>query len=209
MSRRKTRRWLARHVRDPFVRRAKAEGKRSRAAYKLAEILARAGIHIPKGAIAVDLGAAPGAWSAELAKRVGPQGLVVAVDLLPIAPMRGVEVVRGDMEEERTKEEVRRIVGARKAAIVVSDAAPNLSGVRARDQALAMRLAEAALGWCEVFLAEGGAFVVKTFRGEGWEALCAQVRARFAKVRAIKPAASRPESAEIYLVATGFRARPR
>ena len=206
MSRRaKTRRWLARHARDPFVRRARAEGKRSRAAYKLAEILARTGIRIAPGEAAIDLGAAPGAWSAELAGLVGEEGIVVAVDLLPMPPIARVVFLQRDMEEPQTLAEAREAIGARRVALVVSDAAPNLSGVRARDQARAMRLAEAALAWCEALLAEGGACVIKTFRGEGWEEFRRQMQARFARVRTVKPAASRASSAEIYLVGLGLR----
>ncbi|RME83869.1 MAG: RlmE family RNA methyltransferase, partial [Zetaproteobacteria bacterium] len=166
--RRKTRAWLARHRRDAFVRRAKQEGRRSRAAYKLIEMLDRFRIAVPRHARIVDLGAAPGAWSEELARRA-PEGVIVAVDLLPMPPIANVAFIQGDFEDPETQARIRAALQG-EADLVVSDAAPNLSGVAAVDQARAMRLAESALAFAASVLRPGGAFIVKTFRGEGWDA---------------------------------------
>jgi len=206
MSRRKkTKAWLARHRSDPFVRRAREEGKRSRAAFKLSEILDRFSIRLRKGGVAIDLGAAPGAWSEELARRLGKAGLVIAIDRLPMQPIAGVHFVQGDFTTPEVQQAVERLLAGRKANVVVSDAAPDLCGIAFVDQARSIELAKAAFALARCWLAERGAFVVKTFRGEGWQQLRTELAAAFDELRAFKPAASRAQSAEIYLVGLGFR----
>jgi len=191
--------WLKRHVNDPYVHRAKAHGYRSRAAYKLIEIanrdrLARPGDHV------VDLGAAPGGWAQALAERVGRSGRVIAVDLLEIAPIPGVTIVRGDFREEAMLERLTDVLGVNKLDLVVSDMAPNLSGVSATDQARSIQLCELALEFARVHLKPQGAFLVKVFQGTGYPAFLAAMRGVFVAVASRKPGASRGDSKEMYLV---------
>jgi len=191
--------WLKRHVSDPYVHRARAEGYRSRAAYKLIEIakrdrLARPGDHV------VDLGAAPGGWAQALAERVGRSGRVIAVDLLEIAPIPGVTIVRGDFREETVLRRLKDTVEGRKLDLVVSDMAPNLSGVSATDQARSIHLCELALEFARVHLKPQGAFLVKVFQGTGYPAFLAAMRGVFVAVASRKPRASRGDSKEMYLV---------
>src|SRR2546425_13149548 len=159
--------WLKRHVTDPYVHRAKAQGYRSRAAYKLLELLKRDGLVHP-GDIVVDLGAAAGGWAQALAERVGRSGRVIAVDLLEIAPIPGVTIVRGDFREETVLRRLKDTVEGRKLDLVVSDMAPNLSGVRATDQARSIHLCELALEFARVHLKAKGAFLVKVLQGAGY-----------------------------------------
>jgi len=196
--------WLKRHVNDPYVHRAKAHGYRSRAAYKLIEIanrdrLARPGDHV------VDLGAAPGGWAQALAERVGRSGRVIAVDLLEIAPIPGVTIVRGDFREETVLRCLEDALTGRKLDLVVSDMAPNLSGVRATDQARSIHLCELALEFARVHLNPKGAFLVKVFQGAGYPEFLAAMRRVFAAVSSRKPAASRGDSKEMYLVGKGLK----
>src|SRR6267142_5730460 len=156
--------WLKRHVNDPYVHRARAHGYRSRAAYKLIEIADRDGFARPGDAV-VDLGAAPGGWAQALAERVGRSGRVMAVDLLEIAPIPGVTVVRGDFREETVLQRLEDALDGRKLDLVVSDMAPNLSGVRATDQARSVHLCELALAFAKDHLKPRGVFLVKYFRG--------------------------------------------
>jgi len=191
--------WLKRHVSDPYVHRARAEGYRSRAAYKLIEIakrdrLARPGDHV------VDLGAAPGGWAQALAERVGRSGRVITVDLLEIAPIPGVTIVRGDFREETVLRRLKDTVEGRKLDLVVSDMAPNLSGVSATDQARSIHLCELALEFARVHLKPQGAFLVKVFQGTGYPAFLAAMRGVFVAVASRKPRASRGDSKEMYLV---------
>jgi len=191
--------WLKRHVSDPSVHRARAEGYRSRSAYKLIEIakrdrLARPGDHV------VDLGAAPGGWAQALAERVGRSGRVIAVDLLEIAPIPGVTIVRGDFREETVLRRLKDTVEGRKLDLVVSDMAPNLSGVSATDQARSIHLCELALEFARVHLKPQGAFLVKVFQGTGYPAFLAAMRGVFVAVASRKPRASRGDSKEMYLV---------
>src|SRR6267154_1578670 len=197
--------WLKRHVTDPYVHRAKAQGYRSRAAYKLLELLKRDGLVHP-GDIVVDLGAAPGSWSQVLAERVGRSGRVIAVDLLEIAPIPGVAIVRGDFREETVLRRLEDALEGRKLDLVVSDMAPNLSGVRATDQARSMRLCELALAFAKDHLKPRGAFLVKIFQGTGYPEFLAAMRAVFVSVASRKPGASRGESKEMYLVGRGLKA---
>src|SRR5437879_11644219 len=158
--------WLKRHVNDPYVHRAKAQGYRSRAAFKLLELLKRDGLARPGDSI-VDLGAAPGSWSQALVERVGRSGRVIAVDLLEIAPIPGVTIVRGDFREETVLRGLEDALEGRKLDLVVSDMAPNLSGVSATDQARSIHLCELALEFARVHLKPEGAFMVKVFQGTG------------------------------------------
>jgi len=191
--------WLKRHVSDPYVHRARAEGYRSRSAYKLIEIakrdrLARPGDHV------VDLGAAPGGWAQALAERVGRSGRVIAVDLLEIAPIPGVTIVRGDFQEETVLRRLDDALEGRQLDLVVSDMAPNLSGVSATDQARSIHLCELALEFARVHLKPQGAFLVKAFQGTGYPAFLAAMRGVFVAVASRKPRASRGDSKEMYLV---------
>lgn len=190
--------WLRRHVTDPFVRQAKAQGYRSRAAFKLQEIDEKEKLLRP-GMTVVDLGAAPGGWSQVAAARVKPGGRVIAVDLLPIAPISGVTVLRGDFREQDFTE----FLAGGRADVVLSDVSPNLSGIGNVDQARALELSDAAIVFCSAVLKPDGAFVLKAFQGEAFKELLDRLKARFRKVKVLKPSASRGESAETYVVARG------
>ena len=192
--------WLKRHVNDPYVHRAKAHGYRSRAAYKLIEIAERGGLARP-GDTVVDLGAAPGGWAQALAERVGRSGRVIAVDLLEIAPIPGVTIVRGDFREETVLQRLEEVLGGRKLDLVVSDMAPNLSGVSATDQARSIHLCELALEFAKAHLKPKGAFLVKVFQGAGYSEFLAAMRGVFVAVASRKPGASRGDSREMYLLA--------
>lgn len=200
-----SRTWLREHENDPFVLRARREGFRARAAYKLLEIDERDRLLRP-GALVVDLGAAPGSWSQVAARRVGPRGRVVAVDLLPVDPVPGVEILQGDFTEQSLADRVTAALGGRPADLVLSDMAPNISGIASADQARALHLAELALEFATGHLAPGGAFLVKVFQGEGFPAFRAAMLRRFASMATRKPAASRDRSTEVYLLGRGPRA---
>jgi 23S rRNA (uridine2552-2'-O)-methyltransferase len=197
--------WLKRHVNDPYVHRAKAQGYRSRAAYKLIEIADRDGFARPGDAV-VDLGAAPGGWAQALAERVGRSGRVIGVDLLEIAPIPGVTIVRGDFREETVLQRLEDALDGRKLDLVVSDMAPNLSGVRATDQVRSVDLCELALAFAKDHLKPRGAFLVKVFQGSGYPEFLAAMRAVFIAVASRKPGASRGDSKEMYLVGKRLKA---
>ena len=206
-----SRRWLARHEADPHVLAARRDGYRSRASYKLLELDQRYHI-LAAGQRVVDLGAAPGGWSQVAADRVGPQGRVWACDLLPMAPIPEVWFVQGDFTEAAVLDGLREAIGDALVDVVISDMAPNISGMRSVDQPRAMYLVELALEFAAEFLKPGGTWVAKVFQGEGSDALLRDVRARFRQVRVCKPGASRAESREVYWVAEGHRhagGRPR
>ncbi len=190
--------WLRRHVTDPYVRKAKAQGYRSRAAYKLLEIDAQEKLLRP-GMTVLDLGAAPGGWSQVAAERVKPGGRVVAIDLLPIAPISGVTVLQGDFREKMLLE-------GGKADLVLSDLSPNLSGIGNVDQARALELWAAAIDLCRKLLKPDGVFLVKAFQGEAFGELVKNLEERFLKVKVVKPPASRGESRETYMLARNLRA---
>ncbi|HEX9810687.1 MAG TPA: RlmE family RNA methyltransferase [Burkholderiales bacterium] len=195
--------WLARHVRDPYVKRANKEGARSRARFKLAEIDARDKLLRP-GMTVLDLGAAPGGWSEYAATRVAPRGRVVAVDVLPIAPIAGVEILRGNIADPEVLDFLKStLAGA--ADLVISDMAPSMTGIASRDQALSAALAELAVDISEKTLRRGGVLVLKAFHGVGFDELIGRLRRRFDEVATRKPSASRAESREIYLLAKGFK----
>ena len=197
--------WLRRHVNDPYVQRSKREGYRSRSAYKLTEIDARDKLLKP-GQVVVDLGAAPGGWSQVAAQRVGPSGRVVAIDLLEMEPLPGVAFVRGDFTKGSGLEAVGKLLGGRKADIVLSDMAPNMSGIAVSDQARSMELAELARDFAVLHLQPQGAFLVKIFQGAGYDEYLKSLRAAFLEVVVRKPDASRDESAEQFLLARGLKA---
>ncbi|MBW8270543.1 RlmE family RNA methyltransferase [Caldovatus aquaticus] len=196
-------RWLARQLNDPYVRAAKAQGLRSRAAFKLLELDAKFHLLRP-GARVVDLGAAPGGWTQVAARKVGPAGRVVALDLLPMEPVPGAVVLQGDFREAETERQVEEALGG-EADLVLSDMAPNTTGHAATDHMRIMALAELALDFALRVLAPGGAFVAKVFQGGAERELLAALKRNFAAVRHAKPPASRKESSELYVVATGFR----
>jgi 23S rRNA (uridine2552-2'-O)-methyltransferase len=191
--------WLQRHVSDPYVRKAKAQGYRSRAAFKLLELDDREKLLRP-GMTVVDLGAAPGGWSQVAARKVAPGGRVVAIDLLEIAPISGVTVLKGDFREKVLLE----TLGGRRADAVLSDLSPNLSGIGNVDQARALELTGAALDFCRQGLKPEGFFLVKAFHGEAFGEIMARLKKTFARVKVVKPSASRGESAETYVLARGL-----
>ena len=197
-------RWKARQARDPFVKRAQAEGWRSRAVFKLSELQGRERL-IKPGSVVVDLGAAPGAWSQFAAGVVGDQGRVLAVDLLPMAALTGVEILQGDFRELSMVETLLARLAGRPVDLVLSDMAPNMTGTRVVDQPRTMYLAELAADFASQVLRPGGNLVVKLFQGEGFQEFVDATRARFASVRMRKPEASRSGNRETYLVARNFR----
>jgi 23S rRNA (uridine2552-2'-O)-methyltransferase len=199
-----SRRWLDRHFRDEYVKQAQLEGYRSRAAYKLLEIQEKDRLLKP-GMQVVDLGAAPGGWSQIAARLVGASGRVVGLDLLPMDAIVGVDFIQGDFREEAVLGSLRNALGGVPVDLVLSDMAPNVTGVAAVDQPRAIYLCELALDFCREMLKPGGALVVKVFQGEGFEPYLKEMRARFDKVVSRKPDASRAKSREIYLVARGYR----
>lgn len=197
MKRSKTsKQWMTEHVTDPFVQRAQKEGYRSRAAYKLLEIAERDHLLKP-GTVVVDLGATPGGWSQVAAAR-GCR--VIALDLLPLQPLPGVTFIQGDFRENAVLAELEASLGGQPVDLVISDMAPNISGIAMADQARAMDLAELALDFASNHLKPGGAFLVKVFHGAGFENFMREMRSRFAKVVARKPKASRDRSSEQYLL---------
>ncbi len=192
--------WLREHTTDPFVRRAKAEGWRSRAVFKLQEIDARERLLRP-GQICIDLGAAPGAWSQYACRKVGRGGRVVATDLLPMEPLAGVEFIQGDFREADVMDAVLARLPQSGADIVLSDMAPNLSGIDAVDHPRSIHLAELALELAARVLKPQGSALIKTFQGSGFREFVGAARERFAKVKLLKPGASRARSPELYLLA--------
>jgi 23S rRNA (uridine2552-2'-O)-methyltransferase len=208
--RKRDRRWIERHVNDPYVQRAQRDGFRSRAAYKLIELDQRDHL-LRSGQTVVDLGAAPGGWSQVASKRVGPGGVVIAIDLLEMAPIAGVDFVRGDFREEADLARLCAVLpqgsGARAVDLVLSDMSPNVSGTPAVDQPRMMYLVELAMDFSARFAKPGSSLVVKAFHGEGFDATLADMRRQFQRVRIRKPAASRPASREVYLVAYGLHLR--
>ena len=191
--------WLNRHVRDPYVQKAQQEGYRSRAAYKLQELNARDHI-FRKGMTVVDLGAAPGGWSQVARTLVGSSGKVIAIDLLDMDPISGVTFIKGDFREDAPYKQLLDLIGDNKIDLVISDMAPNLSGMKAVDQPKSAYLVELALHCADEFLRPGGHFLAKAFEGEGIDTLRRDIRTRYTKQVNIKPKASRSRSKEIYLL---------
>jgi 23S rRNA (uridine2552-2'-O)-methyltransferase len=194
--------WMREHVNDPFVQLAQKEGYRSRAAYKLLEIDAKDRLLKP-GTVVVDLGATPGGWSQVAAARVGRGGKVIALDLLPLDPLAGVDFILGDFREEAVLRQLEDFLQGKPVGLVISDMAPNMSGVASADQARAMHLAELAMGFAIEHLKPDGNFLVKVFQGAGFEDFLKIMRSRFARVVTRKPKASRDRSSEVYLLGSG------
>lgn len=197
-------RWLKEHFDDPFVKKAQAEGMRSRAAYKLEELLERDRLLRP-GMVVVDLGAAPGGWSQVARRELGDRGRVIALDILEMPPIAGVEFIHGDFREESALSQLEALLGDAPVDLVLSDMAPNMSGVDTVDQARAMYLSELARDFADAHLKKGGDFLIKLFMGEGFDAYMKDLKRRYTKVVTRKPAASRRRSNEVYALALGKR----
>ncbi|MDH3389229.1 MAG: 23S rRNA (uridine(2552)-2'-O)-methyltransferase RlmE [Gammaproteobacteria bacterium] len=205
MSRSKSsKRWLQEHHQDSYVLKAREQGYRSRAVFKLEEIQRKDRV-LKSGQFVLDLGAAPGGWSEYASHIVGDRGRVLALDLLPMDPVAGVEFLQGDFSDAEVFNQLLDLAGGRRFDLVLSDMAPSLSGIDSVDQPKSMYLAELALGMAREFLTADGAFVVKLFQGEGFEKLVSALRLSFKMVKLRKPEASRSRSREIYAVCVGLR----
>lgn len=189
------------HVNDSYVQRAQKEGYRSRAAYKLLEIDERDHL-LKRDMVVVDLGAAPGGWSQVAARKVGDSGKIIALDILPLHPIHGVEFIQGDFRDNNIAAQLENKLNGKKIGLVISDMSPNISGVNVTDQARAMHLAELALDFSLRHLQPDGAFLVKVFQGTGFEAYVKLMRSYFARVVTRKPDSSRDRSNELYLLGT-------
>ena len=198
-------RWLREHFADPFVKKAQAEGLRSRAAYKLEELIERDRLLKP-GMVVVDLGAAPGGWSQYVRQAMGDGGRVLALDILDMPPLAGVEFLHGDFREDAVLSQLEALLDGQRVDLVLSDMAPNMSGVDVVDQARAMHLAELAMEFADGHLRPGGAFLIKLFQGVGFDDYVRDLRRRYERVVIRKPAASRKRSPEVYALAQGKRA---
>ena len=194
-------RWLKEHFDDEYVKRAQREGWRSRAVYKLEELDQKYRLLKP-GMTVVDLGAAPGGWSQYAAKVLGAKGQIFALDILPMEPLPGVVFIEGDFRDEAVLAQFKTQLGDRPIDLVMSDIAPNISGMGAVDQPRAMYMVELAVDFARDMLRPGGTFICKVFQGEGFDALVQSLRHDFGKVVVRKPKASRPRSREVYLVAS-------
>jgi 23S rRNA (uridine2552-2'-O)-methyltransferase len=197
-------RWLKEHFEDEFVKRSRKEGYRSRAVYKLEEIQQKDRVLKP-GMTVVDLGAAPGGWSQYARKVVGRKGRVVAMDILDMEPLDGVDFIRGDFREDEALRQLMDIIGDGGVDFVMSDMAPNISGIVVSDQAKSMYLAELALMLARDVLRPGGSFLTKLFQGEGFDDFLKELRGAFGRVTIRKPRASRPRSREVYALARNFK----
>ena len=205
MAKSKNRSWIKQHVKDPYVKQSQVDGYRSRASYKLLEIVEKDRL-IRSGMTVVDLGSAPGGWSQVAARLVGHTGRVHALDLLPMDSIAGVDFIQGDFTEEDIFDELLKLIENRPVDLVISDMAPNLSGNKAVDQPAVMYLAELAVELAEKVLTINGVFIAKLFQGQGFDPFVLQVRTLFNGVSIIKPDASRSRSREVYLVAKGLKA---
>ncbi len=203
-----SRRWLDEHVNDPFVKKAKKDGARSRALYKLEELIDRDRLLKP-GMNVVDLGSAPGSWSQLVAARLDGRGRIFALDILPMAPLAGVEFLQGDFREDEVLAAFENMLNGESIDLVLSDMAPNKSGVDAVDMPRALYLSELALDFCDRHLRTGGNFLIKLFQGVGFDDYVRELRKRFDKVVIRKPEASRKRSPEVYALAMGKRATPK
>ncbi|MGV8933285.1 MAG: 23S rRNA (uridine(2552)-2'-O)-methyltransferase RlmE [Gallionellaceae bacterium] len=194
--------WMREHINDPYVQQAQKDGYRSRAAYKLLEIDERD--HLVKaGMVVVDLGATPGGWSQVAAGKIGDKGKVIALDLLPLNPLPRVEFILGDFREDSVLLQLQEKLAGKQIDLVISDMAPNISGIDLSDQARSIHLAELALEFSVQHLKPGGVFLVKMFQGVGFEEYVKEMRKHFAKVASRKPKASRDRSSEVYMLGTG------
>ena len=204
--------WLSDHLNDPYVKQAQKDGYRARAAYKLKEIDETLGL-IKPGMRVVDLGSTPGAWSQYLRRRLSPggaavdalDGVIVALDILPMEPIEGVQFLQGDFREDAVLAQLSEVVGGQPLDVVVSDMAPNLSGIESSDAARISHLVELAVDFAQAHLKPGGALVVKLFHGSGYSQLVKLFKERFKVVKPIKPKASRDKSSETFLVGIGLK----
>lgn len=199
-----SKRWLERHHQDEYVQMAREQGYRSRAVFKLQQLQQKDRIFEP-GQRVLDLGAAPGGWSEYAIQAVGERGRVFALDILPMDPIAGVEILQGDFTESQTLDDLRAMIGQDSLDLVLSDMAPNMSGMQSVDQPRSIYLAELALDLSRRHLGPGGGLVVKLFQGEGFDNLMAGLRAAFASVKMRKPAASSSRSSEIYAICRGLK----
>ncbi|WP_091827604.1 23S rRNA (uridine(2552)-2'-O)-methyltransferase RlmE [Marinobacterium iners] len=197
-------RWLDEHVNDPFVKQAQKDGYRSRASYKLLAINEKDKLIRP-GMLVIDLGSAPGGWSQVASKLVGTGGKVIASDILPMDSLPDVEFIQGDFTEDSVFEQILHAINDNPVDVVISDMAPNLSGIATADQAASIYLIELALDMAQQVLKPKGSFIAKAFQGEGYEAFVKEVRNHFDTVVIRKPEASRSRSREVYVVGKGFR----
>jgi 23S rRNA (uridine2552-2'-O)-methyltransferase len=196
-------RWRQRQERDIYVEQATRAGWRSRAVFKLEQIQAKEHL-LKSGVVCVDLGAAPGSWSQLAARLVGSTGRVIAVDLLPMEPIPGVDFIEGDFTSPQTLAALRKLIGNEPVDLVMSDMAPNISGNRAIDQPRTLALLDEALAFAREVLRPGGDLLTKAFQGEGIDGFTRELKGHFKVVKTLKPRASRPESREIYLLARSF-----
>jgi len=197
-------RWLKEHFSDPYVKQAQQAGYRSRAVFKLMEINERDHL-FRSGMTVVDLGAAPGSWAQWLYPLLKPKGRLIALDLLPIAPIEGVEIIQGDFTSEEVYAALLAKLGSEKVDWVISDMAPNMSGIESVDIPRAMYLGELALDFALRVLDNEGGFLIKSFQGEGFDALFAQIKQHFKKVMIRKPKASRDRSREVFILSRGLK----
>ncbi|EGG99422.1 Cell division protein FtsJ / Ribosomal RNA large subunit methyltransferase J [gamma proteobacterium IMCC2047] len=199
-------RWLDEHFNDQYVKKSQQDGYRSRASYKLLELQDKDKLFKP-GMSVLDLGSAPGGWSQVAVELVGDKGRVVASDILPMEPIAGADFVEGDFTEMEVYDQILNVLGEDKVDLVISDMAPNMSGVSAVDQPKAMYLVELAVDMADQILKPGGALIAKVFHGDGFDELLKTTRSKFKKVQIRKPDASRARSKEQYLVAKDFKAQ--
>ncbi|BAN47090.1 23S rRNA (uridine(2552)-2'-O)-methyltransferase RlmE [Metapseudomonas resinovorans] len=199
-----SRRWLDEHVNDPYVKRAQKDGLRSRASYKLIELNEKDKLIRP-GMLIMDLGSAPGGWSQVAGRLVGENGRVIASDILPMDPLDNVDFIQGDFTDDAVFQQILDLLAGRQPDLIISDIAPNISGVAAADQASSMYLVELVLDMVRQVLKPNGNFLAKVFQGEGSDEYLKDVRTSFEKVVIRKPEASRPRSREVYLVGKGFK----
>ncbi|MBT3798155.1 MAG: 23S rRNA (uridine(2552)-2'-O)-methyltransferase RlmE [Porticoccaceae bacterium] len=202
----KNRSWIKQHVNDPYVKQSQRDGYRSRASYKLLEIVGKDRL-IRSGMTVVDLGSTPGGWSQVAARLVGHNGRVHALDILPMDPIAGVDFIQGDFTEEAIFTQLIDLIGNRAVDLVISDIAPNLSGNKAVDQPAMIYLAELGVDLANRVLSKNGVFIAKLFQGQGFDPFVQQVRTLFNGASIIKPDASRSRSREVYLVAKGLKAK--
>lgn len=208
MAKNKTsRQWVHDHINDPYVKQAQAQGFRSRAAFKLMQIDDKDRLLGP-GKVVVDLGSTPGGWSQVASKKVGAAGRVVAIDLLPMEPVHGVHFILGDFREDEPLAELVELLEGRRVDLVLSDMAPNLSGIAVTDQARSIHLLELALEFAREHLKSGGDMLVKVFQGSGFDELRREMEQLFTSVAVRKPDSSRDRSAEVYLLCRGRRGQP-
>lgn len=202
----KNRSWIKQHVNDPYVKQSQRDGYRSRASYKLLEIVEKDRL-IRSGMTVVDLGSAPGGWSQVASRLVGHDGRVHALDILPMDPIAGVDFIQGDFTEDAIFTQLIDLIGSRAVDLVISDIAPNLSGNKAVDQPAMIYLAELGVDLANRVLSKNGVFIAKLFQGQGFDPFVQQVRTLFNGVSIVKPDASRSRSREVYLVAKGLKAK--